>query len=545
MTWRAARNGRRWARATTWRISAMETEAPLRRTIWRSGSVPARAARHVAHSPHPPSGHSSAAAKPSAADLAPVAGRPAEKVCVHRIGRRRGQRVDRLVLADHAGEERAAGRSSLTGPSARRRTLHARKPRYGPPDPGQTPRRPPPASARDRPPPGRGTLRARGRRTPGQALHPVQPFRAAEPGSEPSGRNLDRDVDEDRQIRSQAVGRPLDQRAQRRWGRAHAHSPGMRPSSPRSGRLQPTHRRPMRAPAPAPRAQLGPPPSRVPRPAVTRRGRRVPGAARAAGPRARWRPVHASGGRPAHRPGARAWVDLPQPSMPSSAIRRPLATISEGFARSCLHRRDPSPQRRRCPRPSSLPPPSSQPFPSSPSSSSSSWSSSSPPSSPSSWRPSWRAGPLLARRRAGGAALGQELGRPVHVDRLDRVTLAQTGIGRAVGDVGAEPSVLDDDGQVGGGIRAELAQRCRGGASAALLGLGEQRPRLVQRHRQELVLAREAPRVGPSLEVRTEAAVVRDDLLACLRVGADRPRDAEQVERLLERKRRRVHGGEQ
>ena len=43
---------------------AMETEAPLRRTTCRSGSVPARAARQVAHVPHPPSGHRSAAAKP-------------------------------------------------------------------------------------------------------------------------------------------------------------------------------------------------------------------------------------------------------------------------------------------------------------------------------------------------------------------------------------------------------------------------------------------------------------------------------------------------
>ena len=64
MTWRPPRSGRRWASPTTWRISSMRTDAPLRRTTCRSGSVPARAARQVAHTPHPPSGQSSAAANP-------------------------------------------------------------------------------------------------------------------------------------------------------------------------------------------------------------------------------------------------------------------------------------------------------------------------------------------------------------------------------------------------------------------------------------------------------------------------------------------------
>ena len=79
ITWRAACSGRRCASETTWRISPMEMEAPLRRTTCRSGSVPARAARQVAHVPHPPSGHSSAAANPCAAASPPLPAAPRKR----------------------------------------------------------------------------------------------------------------------------------------------------------------------------------------------------------------------------------------------------------------------------------------------------------------------------------------------------------------------------------------------------------------------------------------------------------------------------------
>ena len=49
---------------------------------------------------------------------------------------------------------------------------------------------------------------------------------------------------------------------------------------------------------------------------------------------------------------------------------------------------------------------------------------------------------------------------PAHLDRLDRVALAQAGVRGAVGDVGAEASVLHHDGQVGG------RDRCRARAAA-------------------------------------------------------------------------------
>ena len=65
ITWRAAcQRPALGQRDDLAQVASMETEAPLRRTTCRSGSVPASAARQVAHSPHPPSGHSSAAANP-------------------------------------------------------------------------------------------------------------------------------------------------------------------------------------------------------------------------------------------------------------------------------------------------------------------------------------------------------------------------------------------------------------------------------------------------------------------------------------------------
>ena len=58
---------------------AMETEAPLRRTMCRSGSVPASAARQVAHSPHPPSGQSERGGEPVGGGEAAVPGAPRKR----------------------------------------------------------------------------------------------------------------------------------------------------------------------------------------------------------------------------------------------------------------------------------------------------------------------------------------------------------------------------------------------------------------------------------------------------------------------------------
>ena len=83
------------------------------------------------------------------------------------------------------------------------------------------------------------------------------------------------------------------------------------------------------------------------------------------------------------------------------------------------------------------------------------------------------------------------------------------------------------------------------GPAPALLGLGEQRLRLGQRHGQQLLLAAEAARVGAALEVGAEAPVVGHHVLARLGVRPDHAWDLQQLQRLLQRERGRVHGGEE
>ena len=52
-------------------------------------------------------------------------------------------------------------------------------------------------------------------------------------------------------------------------------------------------------------------------------------------------------------------------------------------------------------------------------------------------------GGLLQRRAL--PPVGEQLGGPLDGDRLDVVALAQAGVGLAVGDVGTEPALADDD----------------------------------------------------------------------------------------------------
>ena len=133
MTWRAAGSGRRWASATTWRISPMETDAPLRRTMWRSGSVPASAAAargaDAAPAVRAEQGGREAVGRRQTR-RSPV--RP-EQVGVHRVCRGGPQRGHRVVLATTPAKSAGAGRSSLTGRIAgASRTVRARPPRYAP-----------------------------------------------------------------------------------------------------------------------------------------------------------------------------------------------------------------------------------------------------------------------------------------------------------------------------------------------------------------------------------------------------------------------------
>ena len=93
-------------------------------------------------------------------------------------------------------------------------------------------------------------------------------------------------------------------------------------------------------------------------------------------------------------------------------------------------------------------------------------------------------------------------------------------------------------------VVAELAQRRRGGgAPAALLRLGEDRRRLVEGDREQLLLGLDRARVGALLDVRAVAAVLRGDVLAV--ELAERARQGEQLLGVLERDRVERHRLEQ
>ena len=125
-------------------------------------------------------------------------------------------------------------------------------------------------------------------------------------------------------------------------------------------------------------------------------------------------------------------------------------------------------------------------------------------------------------------------------DRLGLVVLAQRRVGLAVGDVGAEPAVLDHDRLAAdtGSAPSSLQRRRRRGA-AALLGLGVDRQRLLEGDVEELLLGRQRARVGALLQVRAVAAVLRGDLARRSGVGADDARQRQQLQRVVEGRRSR------
>ena len=129
-----------------------------------------------------------------------------------------------------------------------------------------------------------------------------------------------------------------------------------------------------------------------------------------------------------------------------------------------------------------------------------------------------------------GAALGEELGGALDGDRVDRVLLAEGGVVLAVGDVLPEAALLDHDRRTGDGVGAELLERRGGGGTAALLGLGVDRERLVEGDVEDLGLGLQRARVGALLQVGPVATVLGGDLLA-LGVGADHAGQREQLAR--------------
>ncbi len=321
----------------------METEAPLRRTTWRSGSVPASAARHVAQAPQPPSGTATrprSRAPPRGRRCRPARGR-GRRAPGWRAAARSASTASSwpTTPAKSAGTGRVVGHPPGTGTSSK--LARARRPRYGPSGPGSSPRRRRPASGRARRPPGPGTPRAPVPRKPDRVApsgpaarrRPVR-RRGAPPPPRPGRRPGSR-------------GRPPSRRWSRRpahagpSGRGHAHNPGRRSSSPHSGRSRPIRRWSAPAPTPVPHARPGPPLARVPRPAVMWPGHRAPAATARSARRACVAPGSRVSRAPRAAASARAWVDFPHPSMPSSTSRRPRARagMSEGVGRRCLHRR--------------------------------------------------------------------------------------------------------------------------------------------------------------------------------------------------------------
>ena len=114
----------------------------------------------------------------------------------------------------------------------------------------------------------------------------------------------------------------------------------------------------------------------------------------------------------------------------------------------------------------------------------------------------------------------------------------------AVGDVGAEATVLDDDRLLADGVDAELLERGRGGTSAVGLGLGVDDAGLGLGQREQLLLGLDRAGVGALLEVGPVAAVLRRDLLAVL-ARADDPRERQELDRVVERQRVELHRLEQ
>src|SRR5215218_4254939 len=125
--------------------------------------------------------------------------------------------------------------------------------------------------------------------------------------------------------------------------------------------------------------------------------------------------------------------------------------------------------------------------------------------------------------RTASALIGEQLGGALEGDRLRVVVLAQGRVDVAVGDVRAEPALLDEHRLPGRRVGTELAQRGLGLAAAAL-GLGVDLQRVVERQVEQLGLRGQRARVRALLQVGPVAPVLRGDLLTGRGIGADQPR---------------------
>src|SRR5918996_4126790 len=144
--------------------------------------------------------------------------------------------------------------------------------------------------------------------------------------------------------------------------------------------------------------------------------------------------------------------------------------------------------------------------------------------------------PITGALRALSASFCQQLGRPFGRDPLHRVPPAQARVRLAVGHVRPEAAVADHDLPPGRRILAQLAERpARGSSPAAARWLSEELLGLVQRDREELLLALERARLGAFLDIRAVAPVLRGHLLAV--ELADYARQRQEPQRVVERHR--------
>src|SRR5690606_4441112 len=151
---------------------------------------------------------------------------------------------------------------------------------------------------------------------------------------------------------------------------------------------------------------------------------------------------------------------------------------------------------------------------------------------------------LAAARRHLLAPLGEQLRRPLQGDRLDLVALAQARVRLPVGDVRAEPALLHDHRLLAERVVAQLPQRRRGRRAApALLRLREQLLGLLQRDREQFLFGVQRAAVAALLDVRAEPPVVRRHRLAVQL--AERPRQRQQLQRVVQRDRVERHRLEQ
>ena len=149
--------------------------------------------------------------------------------------------------------------------------------------------------------------------------------------------------------------------------------------------------------------------------------------------------------------------------------------------------------------------------------------------------PAWCRAPLRRLLRSGPAAARsrEQLDGLAEVDGRRVDAAGHGGVQLAVGDVGAVAAVEDADGDAGLGVRRR-ARRSVAWCGGHAVWAGRTAPRALGKgDGEQLGFGLEAAAVGPLLQVRAVAAVLRGDLDAVV-ADADDAGQRQQLERLVE-----------